>query len=179
MQLDAFTPEAQQALLAAQDIVQQQQHTQLDVEHIFLALLRQPDGLAASALARLNVDASTIAQQIEHELTAAPKVQGTPVFGQGNQIYVTPRTQRLLKHAADMAGGPGEQPIGREHLLAAIAAEPQGVTPHMLQRSGVDYERMYRVLVDICGSGRLHFITPQPSLMQRMRQWWRQHILHR
>jgi ATP-dependent Clp protease ATP-binding subunit ClpA len=36
---NGFTEQAQEALRHAQDIVQEKRHTQLDVEHILLALL--------------------------------------------------------------------------------------------------------------------------------------------
>ena len=67
MRLERFTEKAQDAFQAAQEIMQEQHHTQLDVEHVFLAMLRQRDGLAARALARLNVDPETISQRVERD----------------------------------------------------------------------------------------------------------------
>ena len=44
MRLERFTDKAQEAFQEAQEIMHEQHHTQLDVEHIFLAMLRQKDG---------------------------------------------------------------------------------------------------------------------------------------
>ena len=52
MRLERFTDKAQEAFQEAQEIMHEQHHTQLDVEHIFLAMLRQKDGLASRALDR-------------------------------------------------------------------------------------------------------------------------------
>ncbi|MBA3471367.1 MAG: hypothetical protein H0T53_17150, partial [Herpetosiphonaceae bacterium] len=41
MKLERFTEKAQEAFQSAQELMQEQHHSQLDVEHIFLALLRQ------------------------------------------------------------------------------------------------------------------------------------------
>ena len=43
MKLERFTEKAQEAFQEAQGIMSTMHHTQLDVEHIFLALLRQSD----------------------------------------------------------------------------------------------------------------------------------------
>jgi len=101
MKLERFTEKAQEAFQEAQEIMHDQHHTQLDVEHIFLAMLRQREGLTARAIVRLAVDADLVAQRVERELEKSPKVYGQ--YGYGNQVYITPRTQRLVKRAEDEA----------------------------------------------------------------------------
>ena len=49
MRLERFTDKAQEAFQEAQEIMHEQHHTQLDVEHIFLAMLRQKAGSPALA----------------------------------------------------------------------------------------------------------------------------------
>ncbi len=55
MRLERYTEKAQQAFQDAQELMQEMHHTQLDVEHIFLAMLRQPKGLTQRALEKLGV----------------------------------------------------------------------------------------------------------------------------
>ena len=45
MRFDRFTERAQDAAMRAYEILQRYQHNQVDTEHLFLALLEQPDGL--------------------------------------------------------------------------------------------------------------------------------------
>ena len=104
MRLDDYTEKAQEAFQDARRSCSEQHHTQLDVEHIFLAMLRQKDGLASRALDRLGVDPDTISQRVERELEKSPKVYGQ--YGYGNQVYITPRTQRLVKRAEEEADPP-------------------------------------------------------------------------
>jgi ATP-dependent Clp protease ATP-binding subunit ClpC len=68
MRLERFTEKAQEAFQEAQEIMHEQHHTQLDVEHIFLAMLRQRDGLTGRALERLGVDVEMVTQRVEREL---------------------------------------------------------------------------------------------------------------
>src|SRR6266508_4567986 len=152
MRLERFTDKAQEAFQEAQEIMHEQHHTQLDVEHIFLAMLRQRDGLTNRALARVGVDTDTIAQRVERELEKSPKVYGQ--YGYGNQVYITPRTQRLVKRAEEEATRLNYQYVGIEHLLIAISGERKGASSRILNSFGIDQERVYQALMDIRGSQR-------------------------
>lgn len=152
MRLERFTEKAQDAFQTAQEIMQEQHHTQLDVEHVFLAMLRQRDGLTTRALQRLNVDPEAVAARVERELEKSPKVYGQ--YGFGNQVYVTPRTQRLVKRAEEEANRLGDQYVGVDHLLVAMSGEREGASARILHTFNIDQERIYQVLMEIRGSQR-------------------------
>ncbi len=152
MRLERFTEKAQDAFQNAQEIMQDQHHTQLDVEHVFLAMLRQKDGLAARALVRLGLDTDMICQRVERELEKSPKVYGQ--YGFGNQVYVTPRTQRLVKRAEEEANRLGDQYVGIDHLLIALSGEREGASARILNSFSIDQERIYQALMEIRGSQR-------------------------
>jgi ATP-dependent Clp protease ATP-binding subunit ClpA len=121
MRIERFTEKAQEAFQEAQEIMHEQHHTQLDVEHIFLAMLRQRDGLAGRALDRLGVDTEMVSQRVERELEKSPKVYGQ--YGYGNQVYITPRTQRLVKRAEEEATRLNDQYVGIEKDYASLAVQ--------------------------------------------------------
>ncbi len=152
MKLERFTEKAQEAFQEAQEIMHDQHHTQLDVEHIFLAMLRQREGLTTRAITRLAVDADLVAQRVERELEKSPKVYGQ--YGYGNQVYITPRTQRLVKRAEDEATRLNDQFVGIEHLLIAISGEREGASSRILNGFGIDQERIYQSLMEIRGPQR-------------------------
>lgn len=152
MRLDRFTEKAQEAFHEAQSIMGNMHHTQLDVEHIFLALLRQKDGLAMKALQKLGIDGDVIAQRVEYELDKSPKVYGQNIYG--NQVYITPRTQRLVKRAEEEAQRISDQFTGVEHLLIAMLNERDGASQRILSSFNVTQERLYQVLMEIRGHQR-------------------------
>ena len=152
MRLERFTEKAQEAFQEAQEIMHEQHHTQLDVEHVFLAMLRQADGLTTRALERLGVDAEMVVQRVERELEKSPKVYGQ--YGYGNQVYITPRTQRLVKRAEEEANRLNDQYVGTEHLLIAISGEREGASARILNSFSIDQERIYQALMEIRGSQR-------------------------
>jgi ATP-dependent Clp protease ATP-binding subunit ClpC len=152
MRLERFTEKAQEAFQEAQEIMHEQHHTQLDVEHIFLAMLRQREGLTGRALERLGIDVEMVTQRVDRELEKSPKVYGQ--YGYGSQVYITPRTQRLVKRAEEEATRLNDQYVGTEHLLIAISGEREGASSRILNSFGVDQERIYQALMDIRGNQR-------------------------
>ena len=74
MRFDRFTERAQDAAARAYEIVQRYKHTQVDTEHIFLALLEQKDGTVPQILEELNVDVTDVTDRLDEELRNSPKV---------------------------------------------------------------------------------------------------------
>ena len=73
MRMDRFTERAQDAAQRAVEIMTRYGHTQVDTEHILLALLEQPDGIVPQILAQLGVDPDWIANQVDEILRRSPK----------------------------------------------------------------------------------------------------------
>src|SRR5687768_15219969 len=101
MQSNRFTQQAQEALQRAQELLGELRHNQLDTEHILLALLQQPEGLAPKVLEKLGADAELIRRRVRDALDRAPKVSQT--YGGQMQVYITPRANRVLQGASDEA----------------------------------------------------------------------------
>ena len=70
---DRFTERAQEAATHAYEIMQRYQHTQLDTEHILLALLEQTDGIVPTVLAELKVDLGAMRRRLDDVLKASPR----------------------------------------------------------------------------------------------------------
>ncbi len=154
MRYDEYTEKAQEAFQDAQEIMREMRHTQLDVEHIFLAMLRQNKGLTQRALEKLGVDASEVMKQVKNELDRAPKAYSNQYGYNTAQAYLTPRTTRMLQRAQKEAERLQDKFVGTEHLLLAIAGEREGLSARILAAYGVDAERMYQVVMEIRGSQR-------------------------
>ena len=154
MRLEDYTEKAQEAFQEAQEIMREMQHSQLDVEHIFLAMLRQSKGLTQRALEKMGVDAQEIARLVERELERTPKAYGNQFGYNTAQAYLTPRTTRMLKRAEQEAERLQDKFVGTEHLLIAIAVEREGTSARILSTFGVNQERIYQVLMEIRGAQR-------------------------
>jgi ATP-dependent Clp protease ATP-binding subunit ClpC len=152
MGFERFTERAQEALARAQQILQEMRHNQLDVEHLLLALLDQPEGLTIQILQRLNVDVEALRQRITDSLASTPRVYGG---GGTGQVYMTPRLKFVFDRAIEEANRLRDEYVSTEHLLIAVVAERDGVSARLFRNAGVDAEKVYRALAEIRGSQRV------------------------
>ena len=147
---ERFTEQAQEVLASSQRLVQEYHHSQWDVEHIFLALLRQEGGLTAEVFKRLGVETDLVRGGLETTLGSSPRVEHPTA-----QIYATPRVARLLDNADAESKRMKDEFIGAEHLLIAVAMERDGDAARILKDFGIDQERLYRALHDVRGAHRV------------------------
>lgn len=94
MDFNRFTEKLQEAVRAAQSLASRHGQQQLDVEHLLIALLEQPSGLAPSILLKAEVNPEMLHRRLMQDLERLPRVSGTAAGI--DQIYVTPRLQALL-----------------------------------------------------------------------------------
>jgi len=151
MRFDKFTQKAQEALANAQEILDEYNHQELDVEHVFLALLRQEDGLVPKILQRLDIMPDAIRRRLQGSLEVRPKVYGDATA----QIYITPRMKKLLALARSEAQRMKDEYVGSEHILLAISEEREGETSNILREFGLTKERIYQALQMVRGSQRV------------------------
>ncbi len=151
MRYDKFTQKAQDALVVAQEILDEYNHQELDTEHIFLALLRQEDGLVSKILQRINVMHDVVQRRLESSMEIRPKVYG----GATAQIYITPRAKRLLSMARAEGQRMKDEYVGCEHIFLALTEEREGETSKILKEFGITKEKVYQALQMIRGSQRV------------------------
>ena len=106
------------------------------------------------------VDVEVIKSRLHQALEASPKsVAGT------QQIFITPRLQRMLQTAGEEAERLKDQYISVEHLLLAAARESSGDSARLLQELGVTQEMVYQAMQKLRGSHRVD----DPNAEQRYR----------
>ncbi|HVB97434.1 MAG TPA: AAA family ATPase, partial [Chloroflexota bacterium] len=152
MGFERFTERAQEALQRAQEILREQRHNQLDVEHLLLALLDQPEGLAVKILERLGVDVAAFRQRVADALESNPRVYQA---GGSSQVYMTPRLKFVFDRAIEEANRLHDEYVSSEHLLIAIVAEREGASARLFRGFGVDVEKVYRALAEVRGTQRV------------------------
>ncbi len=118
MDPNRLTQKTQKALHDAQTKALRYGHTEVDVEHLLLALLEQPDGLVPRLLERADVDARGLLAALDEELERRPRVSG-PGAPQG-QISITRDLNELLDRAEQEAERLKDEYVSVEHVVLAI-----------------------------------------------------------
>jgi ATP-dependent Clp protease ATP-binding subunit ClpC len=154
MRLDRFTERAQEAAQRAVEIMTRYGHTQVDIEHILLALLEQPEGVIPQILERLSADSEQLSQRLDDMLKASPKAG---IYGGGGvgQVFITPRVKRVLDQANDEANRLKDDYISTEHLFLAIANERNTPVARALLENGVTKQRIYEAIKEVRGGQRV------------------------
>jgi ATP-dependent Clp protease ATP-binding subunit ClpB len=156
MNTNKYTEKAQEAISSAQQIAENNNNTQLDVEHLLMALLDQSEGIAPQILVKLGVDPSQIKTQIKSELDRLPKAYG-PV-----QLYMSPRLKRVFSVAQSEAERLKDEYVSTEHLLVAIVDDQdKGAAGRVLKSHGVTKDSIYQALTSIRGSQRITDPNPE------------------
>lgn len=98
MDLNRFTEKAQEAVASARQLAVQFGQQQIDVEHVFLALLEQQDGLAAKVLVKAGA-LDRLQERVRRQLEKLPRVSDVSA----DKVYITPRLERLFRRAEEEA----------------------------------------------------------------------------
>ena len=126
-----LTEKTQQALHDAQTKALRYGHTEVDVDHLLLALLEQRDGLASRLLARTGTDVDALRADVERSLERRPRVSGS---GASGDVRVTRELARVLDGAEREAERMNDDYVSVEHLLLAML-ESDGDAGRLLGRA--------------------------------------------
>jgi ATP-dependent Clp protease ATP-binding subunit ClpC len=156
MDFEKLTNQAKQVMAASQQILQRYKHSQLDAEHLLLAMLEQEGGLVPRLLDQAKVNVKPLTVSVERELGRRPQVSGAT--GEQQQIFITPHTQRIMDLAATVTQRFGDSFVAVEHLLLAILEDGQTAAARLLQQAGLTSETALTALHAIRGS---HQVTDE------------------
>ncbi|MGE5618179.1 MAG: ATP-dependent chaperone ClpB [Sphingomonadaceae bacterium] len=150
-----LTEKAQEALASAQRLAEEHSNSQLEPEHLLLALLEQQGGVVPEIAQKLGVPPARLAQQFRAEIARFPKVYG-------GQLYASARLTQMLRNAESEAERLKDEYISTEHLLiAAVDEQDKGAAGRILRQQGITRERIYQVLTSIRGGQRVTDQNPE------------------
>ena len=156
MDLNKLTQKSQEAMHDAQTKALRFGHTEVDTDHLLLALIDQPDGLAPRLLAQAGAEPGRLRSDLEAELAKRPRVTG-PGAAPG-EVYVTQRLARLLDTAEREAKHLKDEYVSVEHLLIALIDDDG-----FLAARGLSRDRFLQALTAIRGNQRVTSALPEAA----------------
>ena len=143
--MQAFTSRFQEALQTAQSIAVGKDNNYIEPAHVFLALLRQEGGAAASILRQAGADVSTLRAQVKQIVNDLPRVANAT-----GQVNISPDTSRLLNLCDRYAQQNGDKYISSELFLLA-ACEDSGALGKALKSAGAQKAKLQQVIEQLRG----------------------------
>ena len=134
-------------LLNAQEEAERAGHNYIGTEHLLLGLLREPEGLAARALAGLGIELEAVRAHVD-------AIVDRGAVARVVQIIPTSKVKISIELAFKEAQRMKSDSVGTEHLLLGLLIEGTSIAPHVLRDLGVD-ERKARAEIERLRAGSM------------------------
>lgn len=142
-----FTRQAENALALAEDVVKDLNHGYIGTEHILLGLLAEKEGAAGKVLEEFHVEPKKLLDLIQKLI--APPAESRNV--QIREKHYSPRAERVIQEALDLAEEMQGGPAGTEHLLLALLRETDCVATRLLYTLGINIQKLYSAVLTAMG----------------------------
>src|SRR5579884_701810 len=159
MNINRFTQKAQEALAAAQQLAAERGNTQVEEEHLLMAMLDQESGVVPAILRRLEVDPATVRRRDEELLNHL-----ATAYGGTSQPSISPELRNTLVRAHQIMEEMHDEYVAVEHLLLALADERNNTAVgRMLRELGVTKDAILNALSTIRGGQRVTSQNPEET----------------
>jgi len=138
----------------------------IGIEHLFLGLLREGEGLAIKILSSLNANFGIIKTSIERNIK---KTDDRLISSERNEMQnknmpLNKQAEKIIKYTFLEAQLYKAEIIGTEHLLLAILKDDANVVTKILSNHNISYDQVRMELQNIIGDGSENMSDPKDEL---------------
>ena len=147
MNFNKFTLKAQEAVQAALELAQNENHQAVEPAHVLMSLLSDSENVVITILKKLGVPIDGLRGSLQQIIKKFPVVKGSAVSGQ----YLSNSLKEVFDVAMKQASDLNDEYMSSEHILLALtgAKEEAGA---LLKNEGVTKEKILKILKDVRGS---------------------------
>lgn len=132
-----YTGKAKKAIDLATRISKKLDYNYVGTEHILAGLIKEGTGVAAQVLSADGVDYDKLIQMIKDLISPGEGVAMAEKSG------MTPRAERVLERAQEIAEHLRYDEVGTEHILMAIISQGDCAAARLLNTMNVNMQKMY------------------------------------
>lgn len=160
MNVEKMTLRVQQALNEANLTAVRFNHQQIEIIHLFSALVEQEDGLIPNILTKMDINLKLLKVDIKSALDKMPKIMGEGA--NNSSVYITRQLEEVLVKAEEVANKFQDSYVSVEHLmLAIIDVDKNGPTKQLLNKYNITKDGFMKVLSEVRGSQRVDTQDPE------------------
>lgn len=158
---EIFTERAQRVLEIAQEEAKRFKHQAVSSEHILLALVIEPNGIAGKVLRDMKLNEKDIYEEIEH-LVGYGTVK---TYAKGVFLPYSPRMKQIFALANSEVNKMGTQKVGTEHILLSLLKDESIMATRIMINLGISLSKVRQSLKRTMGTesstGGIHRRNPQ------------------
>lgn len=153
-----LTIKSQEALQSAQEIASNYSNQLIEPEHLFAALIQDPEGIVISTLQKLGASADYLKIKIGELLEKLPKISGSS----SGQSWSND-TNKVLENAFKEASNLKDEYVSTEHLLLALTESGKTAVAHLLKSQDVTKNNVLKALKEVRGTNRVSGQNPEDT----------------
>ncbi|WP_165004956.1 MULTISPECIES: ATP-dependent Clp protease ATP-binding subunit [unclassified Enterococcus] len=139
---ELFTERAQAVLEIAQEEAKRLKHQSISSEHVLLALVIEPNGIAGKVLREMDLNETDIYEEIEHLIGYG----GVRSYPKGAYLPYSPRMKQIFALASSEVKKTGNQKIGTEHILLSLLKDESIMATRIIINLGISLAKVRQVL---------------------------------
>ena len=160
MNMQKFTQKSLEALQNAQQIAIQNQNSQVEQEHLMLALINDENGLIKELLEKMKISKEFKAQ-IEKAVKNKPKIISNT--NQNESIYVSQDLEEALIEAEKIANNMKDEYVSVEHIMLGIIDKANRELANLLKTFNITKSKFLKVLSEVRGGARVTNDNPEET----------------
>ena len=149
-----FTEKAWQAIANVQEIAKQNQHQQVETEHLFKSLITE-EGLASSIFNKADVSVQSLRDKVDQFISQQPKVSNS-----NNSVFLGRSLDTLLDSAEKYRQEFGDDYISIEHLVLGFTQDDR-FGRKILREVGLTENKLKDIIKQVRGKQKVTDQNPE------------------
>ena len=158
-----MTQKVIEAIQTGQSLAVENGNQAIDLEHLMMGFIEQPDGILPRILQQLSINVQDFRDAFDKAINLLPKIQnsyGRPV----ESVYITPKLDKVLNNAEKEAQQLKDDYISVEHvLLAALSLNDRSEPAKIFQKFNLTKDTVLKALTKIRGNQRVTSDNPEST----------------
>ena len=155
MNIQKFTQKSIEAIEMSQNLATQSRNSQIEQEHLLLALLEQNDSLIKELLKRMKVG-NNFEDELKNIISRMPQVTG------GN-VYFSQEVENVLNNSETVAHKMKDEYVSVEHIMISILDNANRQIKALLKEYNITKNEFLKVLSSVRGNTRVTSDSPEAT----------------
>ena len=156
MNVQKYTQKSLDAIKNACEIAKDNYNSEVQQEHIILALIDEENSLIKELLQKMNVG-NSFKDEVERIIQNMPKIKGT------NNVYLSNSAESALNEAESIAQNMKDEYVSVEHIFLGIMEKTNNNIKRIFREFKIDKNKFLKVLMEVRGNARVTNDNPEST----------------
>ena len=156
MNVQKYTQKSLDAIRNACEIAKENNNSEVEQEHIILALIDEENSLIKQLLQKMNIE-NSFKPELENIIQNMPKIKGA------NNVYLSNSAESALNEAETQAKNMKDEYVSVEHIMLGILEKANNNIKRLFKEFKIDKNKFLKVLMEVRGNARVTNDNPEST----------------